>query len=439
MTISKFSLSRPALLGSLLLVMLSVSLNGRIGLFAQPSAEKIELREIRTEDLNSYVLAFDVANASDLAAAALSDLSVHIWKLSNGTVVHVITLPMPETDQRLKLDGDFEPISLRFSPDGKALAVAFVSAIRIYDVETWQEQKSLAIEGENDLRSDVTVTPQTPQLQHRTSEQAQAEKDKPALTLNEGTKAWFAQMARGDGRTRITDFAFTPNGTSILAAYCKAKCYARPGRRWMAFPSGKDPVRLWDLGSNRVIWEREYDPKGVFVRVVIAPDNRRFATVDAERGHCAVQIYQMADGGEASTLPFNPLCDPPPNIAFLENGQLFLTNRADDGDRQSKRWRNLAIYETNTGKRISDFSDSESVHSFDMSSDGRWLASTTWSGLRFQVWDVSAKKPLTMQTPKAWRWKGPPIDRVRFSPDGKWLIVAGDTVGKLVIYQFGSS
>lgn len=287
--------------------MLSVSLNARIRPFAQPRAEKVDLREIRTEDLNSYVLAFDVAHTSDLAAVALSDLSVHIWKLGSKTVDHVITLPMPETDQRLKLDGDFEPVSLRFSPDGKTLAVAFLSVIRIYDVEAWQEQKSLGVEGENDLRPDVTPTPQTPQLKHRTSEQAQAEKDKPTLTLNEGTKAWFAEMARGDGRTRITDFAFSSNGSSILAAYCKAECYARPGGRRRAFPSGKDPVRLWDLGSNRVVWEREYDSNGLIVRVVIAPDTRRFAAVDAERAHCAVQIYEMADGREVSSLPFSRL------------------------------------------------------------------------------------------------------------------------------------
>ncbi len=31
--------------------------------------------------------------------------------------------------------------------------------------------------------------------------------------------------------------------------------------------------------------------------------------------------------------------------------------------------------------------------------------------------------------------EGPVIDRVRFSPDGRWLVVGSDGTGELVVYQ----
>jgi len=60
-----------------------------------------------------------------MAAVALSDLRVRVWRLDSGQVERELSFPEPETDQRLKLDSDVEPISLRFSPDGKTLAVGF--------------------------------------------------------------------------------------------------------------------------------------------------------------------------------------------------------------------------------------------------------------------------------------------------------------------------
>ena len=403
---------------------------------SHPSSEKKPiLREIRVEESTKYILSFDIANGSQLAATALADLSVRVWKLSTGEVVHTITFLAPDTDQRFKLDKDIEPISLRFSPDGKTLAVSFLNVIRLYNVETWQLEKSLGIEGEDKLRADVVVTPSTPQLRRRTASEAEAEKSKPMPTLNEGTKAWFANRARGDGIVRITDFAFTNDGSSILAAYCGGECFAWRSSRWVTSPTGKDPVRLWDLRTLNVVWEREYDSTGVIERVIPSEDGRVFGAVDAERGHCAVGIYRLNDGGQVSMLPFTPLCNPLPNIAFIENGQFFVTNRTD-GDHRNKTWRTAAIYETATGKIHSDFSDNETVHNSDISSDGRWLASTTWNGLRFQIWDVAARKIISTQSPKEWKWKGPPIDRVRFSPDVRWLVVGSDVTGTVVVYEF---
>src|SRR5439155_24645951 len=82
---------------------------------AHTSLAEPTLHQVRIEELSKSILAFDIANDSDLAAAALSDLSVRVWRLSSGRVIHEFSFPEPPTDQNLKLDGEYEPVSLHFS------------------------------------------------------------------------------------------------------------------------------------------------------------------------------------------------------------------------------------------------------------------------------------------------------------------------------------
>jgi WD40 repeat protein len=228
------------------------------------------------------------------------------------------------------------------------------------------------------------------------------------------------------------------DGSSIIAAYCRGSCYASPYVRLLAFPTGNDPVRLWDIASAPLIWERVYDEKSVVNRIVPSPDGVRFAVVQAHPGECAVGMNNLSDGMNLWSHPFGA-CPSPTPIGFYRDGQSFITTRVDESDRKNKLWRDIATYETSSGKMIGDFSKRDTVHDFDISSDGSWLASTTWSGLRFQIWDLSSKKQIMMETPKEWKWKGPPINRIRFSPDGRWLVVGNNQVGGLVIYEFGPS
>jgi WD40 repeat protein len=400
-------------------------------------AEKPSLHEVRIERLSKFVLAFDICKGSNLAAVALSDLRVRVWRLDSGQVERELSFPEPETDERLKLDKDVEPISLRFSPDGKTLAVGFIGMIHLYDVETWQEKLSLGVAGEDKLRPDITATHPTPQLRQRTAAEAQAEKVKPVPTLNEATKARSRLMERGDGRTRILSFEFARDGSFILATYCRGDCFASAwtGHRWM-FPTGKDPVRLWDLRSANVIWERLYDPKGVMDRVVLSPDSKRFAAVNAQLGHCAVGVYELNDGRPVWSQPLGP-CAQPPSIQFLQDGSAFLTNRMEESNHKNKLWREAAIYDTSTGKKISDLSDHEGVGEADISSDGRWLASTTWGGRHFQVWDLQEKKIVLTQEVREGKLYLR-LDRIRFSPDSRWLVVGSNISGDLAVYQFGA-
>ena len=403
----------------------------------QPTG-KPNLQEIRMERLATFILALDIANGSDLAASALADRKIRVWKLSSGEVIHEFSFPSPETDENLKFPGATEPISVRFSPDAKYLAISFLSRIYLYDVVTWTEKMSLGVPGEDQHRPDLKITPETPQLERRSADQVQADKNKPPSTLSESIRTREYARERGDGRTRVTDFAFTKDGASIVAAYCRGGCYTSPSVRMAAFPTGNDPVRLWDIASMRLVWEHVYDEKSLVKRLVSSPDGNRFAIVLAHPGSCAVGMNTFRDGTPLWSHTFGGCPDPPP-IGFYGDGQSFITNRIEEGNRENKLWRDIATYETSSGKMIGDFSKRDTVRDFDVSFDGRWLASTTWSGLRFQIWDLSSKKVIVMETPKEWKWRGPLMNRIRFSPDGRWLVVGNNQVGDLVIYQFGAS
>ena len=404
----------------------------------RPSADKPHLQEVRMEKLSAFILAFDIANGSDLAATALADRRIRVWKLSSGEVQHEFSFPAPEIDEHLRVAGDVEPISVRFSPDGKYLAVSFLSRIYLYDVVTWTEKMSLGLPGEDQHRPDLKITPETPQLERRSTEQAQADKNKPVLDLNDSVRAWARAMKRGDGRTRITDFGFTKDGSSIVAAYCRGGCYASRSFRSVPFPTGNDPVRLWDIASARLVWENVYDEKSVVNRIVPSPDSNRFAAVQSHPGSCAVGMYNLSEGRNLWLHSYGP-CGDPPSIQFSLDGQSFIANHIEGSNHKNKLWQQMATYETSSGKMIGDFSKRDTIREADISSDGRWLASTTWSGLRFQIWDFSSKKAIMMETPEEWRWRGPRINRIRFSPDGRWLVVGNNQVGDLVIYQFGAS
>jgi WD40 repeat protein len=337
----------------------------------------------------------------------------------------------------LKLENEVEPITVQFSPDGRLLAVSYLSRIHFYDTKSWIENLNLGVVGEDNVRTDLKVTPAAPQLERRSAEQAQRDKNAPVPDLNESMRVWAYAKEKGDGRTRITDFSFDLDGDHITAAYCRGGCYASPGRRWSAFPTGSDPVRLWDIRGGRIVWELVYDKEGVTTRIVPSPDKRQFAIVNSHLGRCATGVYDLADGRVQWSHSLGP-CGNPPSIRFCRDGQALITNRNDEGSRKSRAWRKMAIYAVKDGRKIADLPDNNGASALDITSGGRWLASTTWSEREFQIWDLETPKVVSEQVPREYKWKSSRLlDLVHFSPDERWLVVGSMTAGELVIYQTG--
>jgi WD40 repeat protein len=386
--------------------------------------------------LSKAILSMDISRDSTLVAAAMSDLHVRIWKLELGDLVHEFSFEEPKTDQRLKLDNETEPMCVRFSPDMHTFAVSFLSKIYIYDSQSWGTKTELGFPGENDLWPDVERALNSPALKTRTPEEAAAERSKPDRSFNDKLQQWLAVRRRGDGRTRIMDFRFTRDGKAILVAYCRGTCYASAGLRWAPLSSGRDPVRLWDLGSGQILWEQDYGANGTLVSLVPSPDESHFAGVRNAFGRCAIGIYSLADGAPIAQFSPSSMCEPPLNVSFLPDGKKFIANRSEIGDLKKHTWMLLALYDASSGQVLSDFSGKIAARNATTTADGRWLATTTWKGLRFRIWDLVQNRAVLMETPKEWLWRGPTIDRVVFSPDGNWLIAGNDETGSLATFRF---
>jgi WD40 repeat protein len=426
----------PACLVVLLIFGLVLAPDGLAGRGRTEPMRRSTLREIRVDRFPGAILSLDVGSNSNLVAA-LSDLRVHVWDLESGESLHEFPFPEPPTEARQKLASEIEPIHVRFSPDGKTLAVSFLSRIYLYEVGSWREIQTLGVAGEDTMRPRPT-----PQLEKR-PDSGQKSEEKPSPNLNRAMHDWLETKRQGDGRTRITDFKFTSDGSFILAAYCRGSCYKIPGRFVGASPTGNDPVRLWEVNSGRLLWERVLDPDGVVERVVPAPDGRRFAVAETKPGLCAVGVYDLKDGHVAFSLPWISFAGIAPTLRFTPDSRYLLTFHAEEGPIKFVGgrvkyipWAHLALYEVSDGKITEAFPGKDEVRDSDLTGDGRWLVSTNWRGLRFQIWNVEERKPLIMATPKEWKWHGPPIDRVRFSPDGRRLIVGSDSAGMLAVFQF---
>ncbi len=215
------------------------------------------LREVRFEDFPDAILALDIARGSSLTVVAFSDRRVRVWRLETGEIVHDFTFG--EYRRRRPSQGGTgrdEPIRVHFSPDGKVLAISYLSRIYFYDVSSWNEVKSLGVGGE-----DTSPGPSGQGTATSETGGSRDPEDKPP------------PRTRGDGRTRVADFAFTTDGRYILASYCREECHITLSLDTVlwAHPTGQDPIRLWDLATGEIVWQRFCDPTVILVRVVPSP------------------------------------------------------------------------------------------------------------------------------------------------------------------------
>ncbi len=98
----------------------------------------------------------------------------------------------------------------------------------------------------------------------------------------------------------------------------------------------------------------------------------------------------------------------------------------------------MAVYDARDGNRVAEFSGESGECAADISPDGRWLAAPTPNFITFKIYDVQTRKVVAIERSEfPWGWRGPPVDRVRFDPDGKYLVVASRKAGRLAVYQIG--
>jgi WD40 repeat protein len=395
----------------------------------------LHLRRVFEQKVPAPILSLDIAKGSDLIAVALATGKVQILKFGTSKIVHEISFPETETDERQKEEDEVEPIRVRFSPDGGTLAICFLSRIYQYEPGTWQETRSLGVGGED------TMHPRpAPELERRPTSDHPPQQ-RPELTQARTYEVWRQQRIRGDGRTRITDFAFTPDGTGILAAYCRGSCYDSRTSRRGAEPSGNDPLRLWDVRSGQLVWEHMQTREGAIERVVISPDGSRFAACSIQKLNRVVEVHDLRTGRLQFSSRPTYYTDPAPPIHFTPDGKKLITFCVSGcfERRNLSSWQQLAIYDASDGNMMGQFSDHDGAHWSDLSPDGRLLAATTWYGGKIMLWDVARGQVIDRKVAKFGSWLRAFINRVRFDPNGHRLVVANDQRGVMAVYELQSA
>ena len=383
------------------------------------AGSKPTLHEIRVERVPAPILSLDVAQASGLAVAALSDGRVRVWHLDTGEILHEFGFKEPETDQRQKDEGEVEPIRVRFAPGGEILGVSYLSLIHLYDLRNWSELKTIGVEGEDVMRP----LPQ-PQLSQRPLVEKRPD------DINTGTRKWVQRKMLGDGRTRITDFAFTMDGTAIVASYCRISCYDKPGGTRWTISSGHEPVRMWELATARMLWEHYSDANRITQRVVPSPDGRRFVEVVFQPGHWLLQVKDLPLGRESYSITLSPFPHEAPDVAFTSDGQHFMSLWSE----QHKAWQ-TASYDSSNGRILDEFIDRAGSSRLALSPDNLLLAATTWRGFAFKLWDMGKRKVVLTKAPRLLGLNIPTLDSIFVVANGHKIVASDRMKGFVFTYE----
>jgi WD40 repeat protein len=382
------------------------------------SGRKPAIRDVRAERLPAPILSLDVAPGSDLAAAALSDGRVRAWHLDTGELVHEFGFTEPDTDQRQKDEGEVEPIRVRFAPDGKTLGVSYLSRVHLYNVGAWSKLKAIGVEGE-----DVMRPIQQPQLSSRPAVEKEPD------DINTGTRKWFERKTRGDGRIRITDFAFARDGAAMVVSYCGGGCYDMPSSlRWM-YPSGHDLVRLWEVKTGQMVWEHYSDPNQIAERVVPSPDGKLLVEVVFQPGRWLLRLMELMGGRELHLIVTSIRTHEPPDVAFTSDSQHFVSLW-----NEPRKLGQMTLFDTATGQVVDRFIDRAAAQRVAISTNGLWLAITTWRGVAFRVWDLEKRKPLLTMTPRLSGVHVRSLD-VRFAMNDRRIVVSDKSNSLVFTYE----
>lgn len=399
-------------------------------------ASQLSLTELRSVTFGAPILSMDAALVEPLVAVGLSTGKVVLWRSDTGEVISEIVLDARGSEAQVEA-GFVEPIRVRFSPKDPLLAASYRSRIYLYQLPTLSEIMRFGVEGEETYRRPTPMKKlEWPKgLKFPLSEEQEEEWARLFAESQEEKRRYYAG---GDGITRVTDFEFTRDGKFLLVSYCRGTTHiALPlDTALFTFPSGNDPVRLWNVATGEIVWEQTYDPEWVIQRVIPSPDGRQFAAItNMSAARRNLYIHDLSTGERKLHVGSYYDPDARQNAAFSSDGLRLVAVLADPSTRRNRTFEHLAIYDVQTGKKISELRSRRGAAMPVLSPNGRLLVTTNWRPVGFQVWDLELGRPVARSYPQNRRYRKAAITEKVWGQGGTLLIIGTDIQGIITIYR----
>jgi WD40 repeat protein len=357
-----------------------------------------------------------IAVAPDLSwlAAAGFTADVHVWDLATGALRATLT-----GHPNLVYD-------LAAAPDGSWLAVPCPGAVWIWDTATWTRAEVL----DTPHASAVAAAPDGRSLAVHGSDQRIRIFD---------TASWEPRQVLQYDR-RHAAVALAPDGTwlvttggddtiriwDVATGHCRPplrggagsihRVAIAPDGGWLA-TGDESTVRFWDPVTGDVLGGADV-PVPVY-RLVVAPDERWFATLHAD---AVVRIWDLAAVRNGKPRPQPADHEPSPADMVTHHADVARVQavapdgawlaRVDDRDR-------LVVLDAVTGRLRLTYRGHglRRLQAMAIAPDGSWVASASDRDVR--LWD-----PVTGADRLVMKLDGTPGNGLAIAPDGSWLAIA---------------
>jgi WD40 repeat protein len=333
-------------------------------------------KEIRQLKSPSGVAGLVFSPDGKTLAVRATNQRVRLWETESGKELHKLGTteePAPPSGELAFLigdDGSFsgEARALAFSPDGKQLAAAAGSTVRIWETSTGKELPLL----EGHWRAPAAIT---------------------LLPDGKTVVSW--------GGDRVIR-RWTIGGKSLGAFQAPAKttlAVFSPDGRAIAMANADNTVRIHDTTTGKELQQIKGQPNAS--ALVFAPDGKSLAVRNGD----AIRLYDVAKGSEIRQITMQ-LAAAPPNegvliiggsrrasrrtgagLAFSPDGRLIVAPGPSVRGAGNGRTP-LVILDVTTGKELRKIEPSQTVTSFAFAPDGRTLA-TENTDRTTTLWEVA--------------------------------------------------
>jgi WD40 repeat protein len=352
--------------------------------------EKVPAFELRSQERGIYSAVF-TADGRTLVTLAQSqaqvfDKIVCHWDVAMRTLGKTVVIHLPPVRRSL---------SLRLSPDGQTVALAFYNAtepVSLWDTDTGKKKGTL--QGDGTAAQQLAFT-----WDSRTLATAWSTSDPTQRTVS----LWDATTGK-----RLRRFSIPGGGLDSLQF--------SPDGRTLAMNGAGPCVSLWDTATGQPRWQREAH-EGSLITLSFTPDGR---TLVSGSDDGTIRVWATTTGRQVRQLPGHKRGVHA--VAVLPDGQRLLSGGYDAV---------IRLQELQSGEELRRLvldpaseqltPPAYSLHALGLAADGRTAASFSYRSQEgpspelFQVWDMASGQVLV---------RGSPRSRVyfdSFSPDGELM------------------